>query len=70
MKSRFYVLATVLILAGGVFFLQGLRLLPSRLMYGQFQWVIIGAVMIAVGAGLIAFANRRAARTGRSSGES
>lgn len=42
--------AAVLVLAGAVFALQGLRLLPSRVMYGRDEWVVIGAVMVAIGA--------------------
>ena len=40
----------LLVLAGAVFALQGLQILPSRVMYGQVEWVVIGAVMVAIGA--------------------
>ncbi len=63
MKWFLYVVSVILVLAGGVFFLQGMRVLPSRLMYGQPEWVVIGAVMVILGAGLAVFVNRRGARS-------
>ena len=46
------IIALVLILAGAVFALQGLRFLPSRVMYGQPEWVVIGGAMVIVGIAL------------------
>jgi hypothetical protein len=57
-----YFVAIVLILAGALFALQGLRFLPSRVMYGRPEWVIIGGAMVAAGVALIAFTALRAAR--------
>ena len=62
MKSLVNVVSGLLILAGGVFFLQGIRILPSPLMYGKTEWVIIGSIMIVVGAALAVFGNRHGAR--------
>ncbi len=59
MKNVLYVVAALLILAGGVFFLQGIRILPSPLMYGKPEWVVIGAVMVVVGIVLGVIARRR-----------
>ena len=59
MKNTLYVIATILILAGGVFFLQGIRILPSALMYGKTEWVVIGAIMVVGGIVLGMIANRR-----------
>jgi len=53
------VVAVLLILAGGVWFLQGINILPGSLMSGQTQWVINGAIAALVGIGLLVFANRR-----------
>ena len=64
MKRIWYVVGGVLVLAGGVFFLQGIRVLPSRLMYGRPEWVVIGAVMVVAGAALALVVNRRGARNG------
>jgi hypothetical protein len=62
MKLIVYAVATLIILSGALFALQGLSLLPSRVMYGRPEWVIIGAVMVVAGVALIAFTALRAAR--------
>ena len=46
------------ILAGGVWFLQGIRVLPGSYMSGQIQWPVYGALAAAVGIGLIVWSNR------------
>ena len=53
----------VLILAGGVFALQGLSLLPSRVMFGRQEWVVIGAAMVVVGVALGVLTLARARRS-------
>ncbi len=62
MKWALYVIILILILAGGLFFLQGMSLLPSRVMYGKPEWVVIGGAMVVVGAALVVFTNRKAKR--------
>jgi hypothetical protein len=62
MKWLAYVVAIVLILAGAVFALQGLRLLPSQVMYGRAEWIVIGAVMVIVGIALAAYTRSRGRR--------
>ena len=42
--------AVLLILVGGVFALQGAGLLPSAVMHGKPEWLVIGIVMVAAGA--------------------
>jgi hypothetical protein len=59
MKISFNVFAVILILAGGVFFLQGINILPGSFMSGNPQWVINGAILIVVGIGLALWAGRR-----------
>jgi hypothetical protein len=59
MKSGVNVIAVLVILAGGVFFLQGINVLPGSSMTGQIQWAIIGGVMVIAGAGALWYANRR-----------
>jgi hypothetical protein len=49
------IVGAILFLAGAVFFLQGMRLLPSQLMYGKPEWVVIGGVMVVAGLALIGF---------------
>ncbi len=63
MKLFLNVVSAILILAGGVFFLQGIRILPSPLMYGKIEWVIIGGIMVVVGAALAVFLNWRGTLT-------
>jgi hypothetical protein len=53
------VFAVLLILAGGIWTLQGLNLLPGTFMRGDPQWVINGIITILVGAGLFWVSNRK-----------
>ena len=53
------VLAVLAILAGGVWFLQGINVLPGSFMTGQPQWAIYGSIAILVGIVILIFANRR-----------
>lgn len=41
--------AALLVLIGGVFALQGAGLLPSAVMHGKPEWLLIGIVMVAAG---------------------
>ena len=59
LKTILIVFAILLILAGGVWTLQGLSILPGTFMRGNPQWVINGAVTALVGAGLLWFASRK-----------
>jgi hypothetical protein len=59
MRVFVYSISILLILAGGVFFLQGINLLPGSFMTGDPQWAINGALLSAVGLGLLYWANRR-----------
>ena len=59
MKYILLIVAVLLILSGGIFFLQGLRFLPSQLMYGRSEWVYIGGAMMIIGVALIALAYRK-----------
>lgn len=47
------------LLAGAVFALQGLRVLPSALMYGKPEWIVIGAAMFVVSGALLVRMARR-----------
>jgi LPXTG-motif cell wall-anchored protein len=55
------IMAVLLILAGGVWFLQGINILPGSFMTGQPQWAIYGGLAILLGIGLFVFTNRRKA---------
>ena len=61
MKIALSIIAVLIILAGIVWFLQGIGVLPGSLMSGQIQWAIYGAIAFIVGVGLLVFTNRRTA---------
>jgi len=58
-KTFLNIFAVMLILAGGVFFLQGINILPGSFMSGEPQWAINGGILIVVGIGLMLCASRR-----------
>jgi hypothetical protein len=59
MKTLFYIIGILLILVGGIFFLQGVNVLPGSSMTGDPQWAINGGIMIVVGIGLLVWARRK-----------
>lgn len=59
MRIALNVVSVLLILAGGVWFLQGINVLPGSYMTGDPQWAINGGIAIAIGLGLLFWANRR-----------
>ena len=61
MKIVWSIIGVLLILAGGVWFLQGISVLPGSLMTGQIQWAIYGGLAVLIGAGLVIYVNRRKA---------
>ena len=54
-------LAAVLMFFGGVWFLQGIGVLPGSLMAGQTKWAVIGGAAFVVGLALLIIARRRGA---------
>ena len=58
MRVGLRVLGILLILAGGVWFLQGINILPGSFMTGQIQWAVYGALAVIVGAVLFTVGNR------------
>ena len=61
MKIIWDVIGVALNLAGGIWFIQGVGLLPGSVMSGQAQWAIYGGIAILLGAGLLLYVNRREA---------
>jgi len=59
MKTALKVISVLVFLAGGVFFLQGINILPGSYMTGDPQWAINGAIMMVVAGGLFWFTNRK-----------
>jgi hypothetical protein len=59
MKTVLNILGILILLAGAVWFLQGINVLPGSYMTGQVQWAINGAIAIVIGAALLAYVNLR-----------
>jgi LPXTG-motif cell wall-anchored protein len=59
MRIVFNVLGGLLLLAGGVWFLQGINILPGSFMTGQTKWAVYGGLLMVAGIGLLFFVNRR-----------
>jgi len=55
----FNVLGGLLLVAGGVWFLQGINILPGSFMTGQTKWAVYGGLLMVAGIGLLFLANRR-----------
>ena len=58
-KTILKIFAVLLMLAGGVWILQGVNILPGSYMSGDPQWVVNGAIVVLIGVGLFWFANRK-----------
>jgi len=52
-------LGVVLVLAGTVFFFQGVGVIGGSFMTGSARWAVIGAVLVTAGVGLLALARYR-----------
>jgi hypothetical protein len=59
MPTVLTVLGVLLALLGGVWFLQGINVLPGSFMTGQVQWAIYGGIALIVGVALVVAARRR-----------
>ena len=49
---------TMLVIAGGVWFLQGINVLPGSFMTGQTKWALYGGIALIAGIVLLLAANR------------
>lgn len=59
LKNSLNVIAAVLILVGGIWFFQGVGVLPGSFMSGQVQWAVNGLIAIVLGGAWLVFRNRR-----------
>jgi hypothetical protein len=59
MKKALNMAGTVFMVFGGIWFLQGINVLPGSFMTGQIQWAVYGGIAFVVGIGMLAFASRR-----------
>ena len=58
MKTLLNIIGILVILAGGVFFLQGIDVLPGSFMTGDPLWAIRGGIMVIIGSGLLLWTSR------------
>ena len=59
MKIALSIIGAVTAVAGLIFFLQGINVLPGSFMSGQSEWALYGAIAMLLGAGLVFIANRQ-----------
>ena len=60
MRIAQLVIGILCILLGGIWFLQGINVLPGSFMTGQAKWAVYGGVLLLVGVGLLMAGRRRA----------
>jgi hypothetical protein len=59
MKIAATVFSVLLILTGGVWYLQGINVIGGSVMTGQSQWALYGSITVVIGVALLLFANRK-----------
>jgi hypothetical protein len=60
MKITLRIVGAFLILVGGVWFLQGINILPGSFMTGQIQWAVYGGLAVILGMGAFVWSLRGA----------
>jgi hypothetical protein len=58
MKSTLNIFGVILVLFGGIWFLQGINVLPGSFMTGQIRWAIYGGIAVVAGIILLVTAKR------------
>jgi hypothetical protein len=59
MRIALNVLGLLFLFAGGVWFLQGINVIPGSFMTGQTKWAVYGGILLIAGIGVLIAANRR-----------
>jgi uncharacterized membrane protein len=59
MRIIFNVAGALFLVAGCVFFFQGINVIPGSFMTGQTRWAVYGALSAVIGVALLFAANRR-----------
>jgi hypothetical protein len=59
MRLALNIAGVILVLFGGIWFLQGINVLPGSFMTGQLRWAVYGAIAVAAGIALIVTAKRQ-----------
>ena len=62
MRYVLLVVGALMALMGGVWFLQGVGVLPGSFMTGQAFWAVTGGILLAVGVSLVVVAFRMGRR--------
>ena len=58
MRLALNVIGGLCLLIGGIWFLQGINVLPGSFMTGQTKWAVYGAVTAVIGIALIVLSRR------------
>lgn len=58
MRIALNIVASLMVLAGAIWFLQGINVLPGSFMTGQIRWAVYGAIAFVVGIALLLLGNR------------
>ena len=58
MKGTLNIFGVILVLFGGIWFLQGINVLPGSFMTGQIRWAVYGGLVIVAGIILLVTAKR------------
>ena len=53
MKVTFKIVGFVLVAFGGIWFLQGIGVLPGSFMTGQIRWSVYGGIAVAAGISIL-----------------
>jgi hypothetical protein len=59
------IVGVALVVFGGIWFLQGVNVLPGSFMTGQIRWAVYGGIAFAAGVFLLVAINRRRRLDGR-----
>ncbi len=58
MRITLNIVASLLVLSGATWFLQGINVLPGSFMTGQIRWAVYGGIAFAAGIALLLQVNR------------
>lgn len=59
MRIVWNIVGAILVFFGGVWFLQGINVLPGSFMTGEIKWAIYGGIAFVAGVALLIVANRK-----------
>ena len=59
MRITLNIVGVLLVFSGGVWFLQGINVMPGSSMTGQIRWAVYGGIAVVAGVVLLLLASRR-----------